>query len=252
MNRYLVDLHIHTLLSPCGDLDMSPEVIVDWSLRAGLDAIAVCDHNTTLQAPVVREVGRRKGLTVFLGVELTTREEAHCVAIFPDEESLEQMQIWVDEHLMKIPNVPEKFGDQVWVDADDNIMGEVEWYLNSAIDKSVEEIAEKVNSLGGLFVPAHVDRQANSLIGQLGFISPMLTVAAVEYNHKDRLDALKTVHKYLNKHTCYTASDAHFPSQIGTNPSYMYAATRSFEELGKAFAGLDGRQIISRNEENTI
>ena len=47
MPRFRVDLHIHTLLSPCGELSMSPEVIVRRALAAGLDAIAVCDHNST-------------------------------------------------------------------------------------------------------------------------------------------------------------------------------------------------------------
>jgi len=250
MNRYLVDLHIHTLLSPCGDLDMSPEVIVDHALRAGLDAIAVCDHNTTLQVATVKAVGDRMGLRVFWGVELTTREEAHCVAILPDGEAAAALQEWIDEHIVKMPNVPEKFGDQVWVDEDENIGGEVQWYLNSSIDRSVEEIAGKVKELGGLFVPAHVDRGANSLIGQLGFISPMLPVAAVEYNFKDKIDAMKGKgHKYLEKYTLYTASDAHFPNLIGTNPSWLYAESRTFEELRKAFAREEGRRIVSRLEE---
>lgn len=250
MNRYLVDLHIHTLLSPCGDLDMSPAVIVDYALRAGLDAIAVCDHNTTLQAATVKAVGEPKGLRVFFGIELTTREEAHCVAILPDAATAGKLQEWVDAHILKLPNVPEKFGDQVWVDEDEDIAGEIEWYLNSPINKSVEEVAGKVQELGGLFVPAHVDRTANSLIGQLGFISPMLPVNAVEYNFKDKIDAMRAKgHKYLNNYSLYTASDAHFPHLIGSNPSWLYAETRSFDELRKAFAREDGRKIISRLEE---
>ena len=107
-----------------------------------------------------------------------------------------------------------------------------------------------MKGLGGLFVPAHVDRGANSLIGQLGFISPMLPVNAVEYNFKDKIDAMKGKgHKYLEKYSLYTASDAHFPNLIGTNPSWLYAETRSFEELRKAFAQEGGRRIVSRLEE---
>lgn len=250
MNRYLVDLHIHSLLSPCGDLDMSPAVIVDRALAAGLDAIAICDHNSTLQAQVVREVGKRKGLEVFLGTELTTREEVHCVVLLPDGDAAGRLQEWVDANLVKMPNVPEKFGDQVWVDAEEMIGGEVEWYLNSPMDKSVEEIADKAKELGGLFVPAHVDRQANSLIGQLGFISPMLPVDAVEYNFPDKVEHLKSNgHKYLNKHMMYTASDAHFPHLIGTNPSWLYAEELSFDELRRAFAGEGDRRIVSRQAE---
>lgn len=249
MNRYLVDLHIHTLLSPCGDLYMSPAAIVECALRRGLDAIAVTDHNTTLQVPVVCALGRKAGLTVFMGAELTTREEAHCVAIVPDAGKLAELQEWIDGKLIKVPNNPEKLGDQVWVDEEENIAGEVDWYLNSPLDASVEEVADEIAGLGGLFVPAHVDRPSYSLIGQLGFISPLLPVTAVEYNHADLFEELCAKQKYLRKYMAYTASDAHFTSQIGENPSWLYAAHRSFDELRMALAGTEGRRIVSRASE---
>lgn len=250
MNRFLVDLHIHSLLSPCGDLDMSPEVIVERSVSAGLDAIAICDHNATMQTPLIRKLGAEKGLAVFCGIELTTREEAHCVAIFPDEDCAARMQEWVDGNIVKIPNVPEKFGDQIWVDENEDIAGEVGWYLNSPIDRSVDEIAAQVKRLGGLFVPAHVDRIANSLVGQLGFLPPSLPVDAVEYNFPERLEEMCTGgHRYLGNYTLYTASDAHFPNLIGTNPSWLYAQSRTFLELRMAFAREGGRRIVSRREE---
>lgn len=250
MDRFLVDLHIHTLLSPCGDLDMSPEVIVERAVAAGLSAIAICDHNATMQTPEVYKAGRKRGLAVFFGIELTTREEAHCIAILPDEGSAAALQVWVDEHIVKVNNVPGKFGDQVWVDGNEDIAGEVDWYLNSPIGRSVEEIAAQVKSLGGLFVPAHVDRTVNSIIGQLGFIPPSLPADALEYNFPEKLEVLRCRgHLYLEGYTLYTASDAHFPHLIGTNPSWLYAKSPNFEELRKAFAREGGRWIASCREE---
>lgn len=248
MPRFLVDLHIHTLLSPCGDLDMSPETIVQRALAAGVDAIAVCDHNTTLQVPVVCEIGRRRGLVVFYGVELTTREEVHCVAILPDAACAGRLQEWIDAHIMRIPNRPEKLGDQIWVDKDEMIGGEVEWYLNAPLDCPIEEVAAMVAQLGGLFVPAHVDRPANGLFGQLGFLPSGLAMAAVEYSHPAQFAAIRKMNPVLDGYTSYTASDAHFPSDIGTNPSWLYAESRTFDELRKAFAGEDGRRIVSVKE----
>lgn len=87
MKQYLADLHIHTCLSPCGSLEMSPSEIVRHSLAKGLDAIAITDHNTTLQCPEIQSLGERFGLRVFAGVEVTTREEAHCLVYFPTDES---------------------------------------------------------------------------------------------------------------------------------------------------------------------
>ncbi len=148
---------------------MSPAVIVETAQRQGLDAIAITDHNSTLQVDTIRSIGKRNGLMVYWGVEITTKEEVHCVALLPDGDAATELQKYIDAHIIKIPNDPEKLGDQIWVDEDENIGGEVEWYLNSPVDRSVEDIAEEVHRLEGLFIPAHVDREANSLIWQLGF-----------------------------------------------------------------------------------
>lgn len=87
MKEFRVDLHLHTCLSPCGSLEMSPQRIVETALERGLDAIAVTDHNSTLQCPEIQALGKERGLTVFAGAEVTTREEAHCVALFADDEA---------------------------------------------------------------------------------------------------------------------------------------------------------------------
>lgn len=224
---------------------MSPAAIVGRALAAGLDAIAICDHNTTLQTPVVRELGRRRGLAVFHGAELTTREETHLVALLPDGQTAERLQEWIDGQIEKIPNRPEKLGDQVWVDAGERIAGEVAWYLNAPLRCSAEACAAQVVRLGGLVVPAHVERTANSLIGQLGFLPPGFPAAAIEYNHPDLFAALCRSHPGLNRFTAYTASDAHFPDQIGSRPSLLRAESCSFDELRRAFAAKAGRSIAS-------
>lgn len=226
---------------------MSPREIVARAAAAGLDAIAVCDHNTTLQTPVVRELGRRQGLTVFHGAELTTREEAHLVALLPDEAAAARLQTWIDAQIEKVPNRPEKLGDQMWVDQKERIAGEVAWYLNAPLRCCAEACAAEVVRLGGLVVPAHVERTANSLIGQLGFLPPGFPAAAIEYNHSDRFADLCRTHPSLNRFTAYTASDAHFPEQIGTRSAWLRAERCSFEELRMAFAGEAGRTIASES-----
>lgn len=65
---FKADLHIHTVLSPCGDLEMSPTAIVERALARGLDMIAISDHNTTRQVKVTQRIGKEKGLFVLGGV----------------------------------------------------------------------------------------------------------------------------------------------------------------------------------------
>ena len=215
MKQYLADLHIHTCLSPCGSLEMSPSEIVRRSLAKGLDAIAITDHNTTLQCPEIQSLGERFGLRVFAGVEVT------------------------------IPNDPERFGDQVWVNAENEILGEVPYLLLSALDQSVNQIAAQARKVDALFVAAHVERPSFSLISQLGFIDPCLSLDAIEYNNQQRYSKLLSIHGYLKEQTQYSASDAHYPEQIGTQPSIWQTEELTFDGLRKAFDQKDNHLIFA-------
>ncbi len=243
MNEYRVDLHIHTCLSPCGSLEMSPERIVDTALAQGLDAIAITDHNSTLQCPAIQALGKERGLTVFAGAEVTTREEAHCVALFAGDEARASFQEYLDAHLPPIPNDPERFGDQVWVNSQGEILGEAPYLLISALDQRVEQIAAEVRRLDGLFIAAHVERPSFSLISQLGFIDPSLPLDAIEYNDRGRYEQLAALHTYLGRYVRYAASDAHYPGQIGTKYALLKADALTFRHLAMAFRGENGHTI---------
>ena len=227
MKQYLADLHIHTCLSPCGSLEMSPSEIVRRSLAKGLDAIAITDHNTTLQCPEIQSLGERFGLRVFAGVEVTTREEAHCLVYFPTDESRKRFQRYLEEHLPPIPNDPERFGDQVWVNAENEILGEVPYLLLSALDQSVNQIAAQARKVDALF------------------IDPCLSLDAIEYNNQQRYSKLLSIHGYLKEQTQYSASDAHCPEQIGTQPSIWQTEELTFDGLRKAFDQKDNHLIFA-------
>mgnify|MGYP000565093878 CR=1 FL=1 len=106
MKEFRVDLHLHTCLSPCGSLDMSPTVIVETALARGLDIIAITDHNTTLQCPEIQSLGAEAGLTVLAGAEVCTREEAHCIALFGSDEARAAFQQYLEKHLRLFPMIP--------------------------------------------------------------------------------------------------------------------------------------------------
>ena len=72
------------------------------------------------------------------------------------------------------------------VDRNEDILQEYPWLLISAIDQSIDQIAEFVHSLGGLFIPAHVTRPMFSLVSQLGFIPPGLDADALELSKHTR------------------------------------------------------------------
>ena len=65
-----IDLHAHTNRS---DGSLEPEALVMLAQEAGLRALAVTDHDTIVAVPAAREAGRRLGVEVLLGVEITAK-----------------------------------------------------------------------------------------------------------------------------------------------------------------------------------
>jgi PHP family Zn ribbon phosphoesterase len=170
MKLFRADLHIHTLLSPCGELSMSPVNIINMAIRKKLDIIGISDHNTTRQSSLVRMLAEKKGLFVLRGAEITTREEVHCLAFFEDNDTILRFQELLDEHLPNIPNNPLLFGDQIAVDENENIIYTEKKLLTNAVNLSLEELEAWVHGNEGIFIPAHIDRMKNSLFSQLGFL----------------------------------------------------------------------------------
>ena len=200
MKVFHADLHIHTVLSPCGDLDMGPDAIVRQALAKGLDIIGITDHNSTRQSPIVREIGQAEGLTVLMGAEVTSREEVHCLAFFENEWERKTFQEFLDTRLPNIANNTDKFGYQLLADAHGQIVYEEPRLLLPAIDAGIDEICRRTQELGGLFVPAHIDKAHNSIISQLGLVPPDLPADALELSpHTTRQKALKKW-PYLSGH----------------------------------------------------
>jgi hypothetical protein len=214
--RIRADMHIHSCLSPCGDLSMSPSAIVEGAVKAGLDLIAITDHNAARNAPAVEILASRvKGLKCFFGLEATSREEAHCLCIFDNVASALDLGDRIYRTLPEFRFDPVRMGDQVWVDENDVIQGSLDRYLGTACAFSVSDLVGIVHSMGGLFIPAHVDREFCSLSSQLGFI-PEEDFDAVEVYkaHIGKTD--RPPIPGIERYTRITDSDSHLPSSIGT------------------------------------
>ncbi len=222
------DLHIHSCLSPCGDLSMSPAVIARKAKERGLQMAALCDHNTALNTPAFAAACAVHGLTGLYGMEVTTREEAHVICLFETPEEALALGNFIYDLLPDIPNDPEKMGDQVYVDEEDNILGEVEKVLMSGADISLEGLLEEVHHRGGLFIPAHIDRPVFSIPSQLGFLPPM------------KYDALESVRlpcpvAVMGKAPMIIQnSDAHYPDDVGRRSTVYEMEEPGFQGLKKA------------------
>jgi len=203
------DLHIHTALSPCGDEDMTPNNIVNMSVIKGLDVIAITDHNTALNARVCFECGKREGIIVLPGIEIETLEEVHITALFDNPDAAEELDKIIYENLPKIKNRTDIFGNQTIFNESDEKIGEVQHLLSTATTLDVYTSVELVRKLGGVAIPAHIDKSSYSVISNLGFIPPGLNFSTVEVKFPERVEALRNVHN-LDKYKVIHNSDAHF------------------------------------------
>lgn len=164
------DLHIHSCLSPCANLEMSPSEIVTRAVAAGIDGIALTDHQSARNTPAIAECARRAGLKCLFGMEVQTAEEVHTVALFDTTEQALALTDWVYAAMPKRVNDPETFGDQPVVTWDDDIV-EMEWrILAMGCRRTIPETAAKVHELDGLYIAAHIDRPNFSVISALGAI----------------------------------------------------------------------------------
>lgn len=244
MNTYRADLHMHTVLSPCGDLEMSPRNIINTALERKLDIIGITDHNTTRNCTIIQRIGETAGIKVLCGVEITTREEAHCLAFFETNETLTSFQSFLSERLPHIPNDTKFFGYQVVVNENDEIIDEEPWLLISALNASLEEIEKRVHQLGGLFIPAHVDKAKYSLTSQLGFVPPDLKAEALELSKFTTKEQFISQYPFLNHFTYIQSSDAHYPDNIGDTYTKFIMKSTDFDEIRKALSGENGRKVI--------
>jgi len=137
--------------------------------------------------------------------------------------------------MQHIKNDPAKFGYQLVLDRDENIIDEVEYFLPAALTASIDEVEKKVHSLGGLFIPAHIDRPAFSLYSQLGFMPADLAADAVEVT--GRIPELKC--------PVIRNSDSHMIDQVGKRYTTYMLNEPTFSELAMAFRNENQRRVIS-------
>ena len=227
------DLHLHSCLSPCGDLSMSPGFIARTARERGLKMAALTDHNSALNIPAFAAACAAEGITGIYGLEANTREEAHVLCLFETPEAALALGEFLYPLLPPIPNNPLKMGDQVYVDEEENILGEVEKWLPGGADIGLEELLEEVHSRGGLFIPAHIDRPAYSIPSQLGFLPPLA------YDALESVTFPTPVPLYPGAPRIIQNSDAHYPGDVAKRYTEFEMNTPGWqglvETLGKRY-----------------
>lgn len=132
------DFHLHTKASECfADKSVTPEQFIQAVLAAGLDCIAITDHNTNAGIDEIKKVAEANNLTVFPGVEITCdTSKIHLLVLFDPQKS----SVDVGDFLVKCNIERSVFGKQ-----------------DAHTSKSIFQIIEIAAETGAIVIPAHVD-----------------------------------------------------------------------------------------------
>ena len=241
------DFHNHTPKSNDfgkGDavhMSITPE---DWLLmymNAGIDCVAITDHNSgewidTLKAALAimeasQPIGYRK-LYLFPGVEISASGNTHILALFDTIADTKKIQA-----LLGAVGFPsDQFGTS-----------------DAVTEKTVESVINEIHKVGGIAVPAHVDKACGMFLNQSGnTLKQTINV--------DGLLAIELIDKSFAKPDIYNQSklrlaevigtDSHIAAQVGTNFTWVKMSEPSLDALKLALH--DGEDGTIRKDEITV
>ena len=245
IQAYQADLHIHTVLSPCAEVEMIPSLIVVSALQSGLDIIAIADHNSCENAGAVIEAAEGTGLKVLPGMEVQSVEGVHFLCLFDSLDSANEMQETVYASLPKITGARKVIDEQLIVDSNDEFIRYCEKPISLPTSMDVDEVYERVNRLNGIIIPSHIDRQSTGMCGVLGMMPETPVFDAVEISANLTADQARIEYSSIGDRPIFQNSDAHWLSLIGEKRTLLYLEHRSIAEIRMACHQENGRRVCN-------
>ncbi|HOH79009.1 MAG TPA: PHP domain-containing protein [Candidatus Cloacimonadota bacterium] len=244
MRWFTADLHIHSVLSPCGGLEMAPDDLIARLKELEINWFAITDHNSMANCPAYHAAAKTAGLEFSWGVELQTAEEIHLLVYFDDCDAALSFDQQLYAALPSLPNDPDFFGDQVVIDENCNIIRMEQKALSNSTRWDLSEAVSIASAHGGYCVPAHIDAGANSILGQLGFMPQEPDFELLGITARLDLSAFLDQHPELRHRAFLRCSDAHYLADLGSGTTRLKLERASLAELFKAVRGEPRTQII--------
>jgi PHP family Zn ribbon phosphoesterase len=242
LKNYKADLHIHSCLSPCAELDMTPSNIVKQALDKKLDIIAVSDHNSAENVGVTIDIAQEHNITVLPAMEITTSEEVHLLALFGNLVDCITVQKEVHRSISTVPLYKHDETSQPVVNEKDEILSFNPLPLINATDIPLASIVDLIHNNNGLAIACHIDKEAFSIISQLGFIPPGLPLDAVEVSFRIRADEEIKGLFIGQSYPPLSFSDAHHLSDIGRRVTGLFIKEPTLREISMCLAEEEGRK----------
>ncbi|HNV06807.1 MAG TPA: PHP domain-containing protein [Petrotogaceae bacterium] len=229
MALFNASFHNHSVLSPCADITMTPEVYAQKLTYAGIDWIALTDHNSCRNVRIFERLLSEHGIQVLPGIEVQTKEEIHILFYFSSFKELEEFSMYIEERVIIKDYDPEKLGYQIELNEEGEFNNILSYpYLGSACDLSLEDAVRAARKYDSLCVPAHIFRSFG-LITQLG-IPPEIEFDGVEVKNPREYETAKK----LGFSRFLFGMDAHTPDELEGIACTVETEKRDFEHLKTA------------------
>lgn len=225
------DLHIHSCLSPCADIEMTPNNIVNMSVLNGLNVIAITDHNSCKNCKALVEAGKKANLLVIPGMEICTNEDIHVICLFETVTDAENFSTYVYSNMPLIPHRPDIFGEQIIMNSNDIEISRESYLLLNATNISVNDILSTTNKYNGTAFPAHIDRSSYSVISSLGDIPPEAGFNTIEISTKGNIEKMKLLHPIIKDKLILINSDSHYLENLVSEKRYIEIDTLSTKSI---------------------
>lgn len=225
------DLHIHSCLSPCADIEMTPNNIVNMSVLNGLNVIAITDHNSCKNCKALVEAGKKANLLVIPGMEICTNEDIHVICLFETVTDAENFSTYVYSNMPLIPHRPDIFGEQIIMNSNDIEISRESYLLLNATNISVNDILSTTNKYNGTAFPAHIDRSSYSVISSLGDIPPEAGFNTIEISTKGNIEKIKSLHPIIKDKLILINSDSHYLESLVSEKRYIEIDTLSTKSI---------------------
>jgi len=243
IREYWADLHIHTLLSPCAELEMLPSLIVEVAQTAGLDIIGIADHNSCENAAAVIEAAKGSSVKVFPGIEVNSLEGIHLLCLFDTVDQAMKLQDRVYEKLIRLDAASRYYKQQMVVDSSDEFIRYLEEPIALPTTMDINEAYDLVNELNGIIIPSHIDRHEMGLCGVLGMVPEVPDFIGVEISRNLTEEEARNRYPSIGNRAIFRDSDAHWLGAIGERRTALHLAHRTVEEIKLACRRVDGRRV---------
>lgn len=219
---------------------MIPPLIVQEALDQDINLIAITDHNASANVIAVQKAAQGTDLTVLPGMELQTEEDVHSLCLFDSLGQLQTFQDYVNARMPPIKNNPDYFGEQFVVDESGDFLYREERLLIVSAAINLKEAQTMVTQLGGLFIPAHINRKAYGLFSHLGLLPLDTSLDALEISRHLSPQEATEQYPQISSLPLIQDGDVHFLSDfLGKNYFQMESAT--IAEIKLALHQSEGR-----------